>query len=813
MGCDPFTDLLTNLGQVHSQQLQELRDQIESLQAEVSQLRPSAAQANVGFTEEPSFIEETRPSPARANVGITEVAQDDANANSTDGAWRRLVLSVTVIEETRIRLCFAETQQKKQGFSSGADCLGQASRLLSGAHGAASAAQAYDWLYTCPKEARQLTQMWKALAVCLRTNVVLRCWCHEGSGELIAVEAALVRLYGSERLSKQGDRLFRSQLFLAHEQLVHICFGRGKSSRPKRQRGRHPNGVMPDVAIEQATSSAQPRLIVSAEDAAAFPQFLDPSKISVHNTFISGFDDDSEDRLSQGKESCKSWPRTHPTTATEKKKRERELSKLLQNLIDSHLPPEECSSQAESLKLLLNELPLLAETEPLVHVARCHASNAVALRNILGALQKVAGHNYLEPMQLLLEDFRDSQPLAVAECCATLGHFAMDTYGRLAANEVVGMLLAAMQQHCEHADVQLASMDSLLLIHRDRAEVFGFCCARETLETFAPLSEALHVDFGRIVAAAGARHEQCNELAVKLLVRTHHSELLRGMAISDRLTEAALEEIYFNLQEPLTTCGESPEAECGTPSRILRQLARQLSGPFSSPHVLSWVRKNTWQTEMQPRLLLHGVLSGAAEGIVQPMKWAAEIKDEDLMTAAFRAIYVFNDYVLEVAPEVRDQLNALVIVLNQKSLTLRKGLRSAIAGALGSLNRGRGTASGGVIEVLLCLASRSMVLWQREASVHHEVLWALNEIFAGQSMGQWGVQIRQLAKNLAGNWQHVHEQDSQKTGEIREGAKDEAMVVELASKLLHAGSPELSSWQALFRSLGAEVGDGQESWQ
>jgi hypothetical protein len=141
---------------------------------------------------------------------------------------------------------------------------------------------------------------------------------------------------------------------------------------------------------------------------------------------------------------------------------------------------------------------------------------------------------------------------------------------------------------------------------------------------------------------------------------------------------------------------------------------------------------------------------------VQPLKLAAEVQDVDLMAAAFRAIYEFNDYVHKAAPEFRDRLNALGILLNEKSLTLGKRLRSAIAGALGSLNRGRGTASEGVIDVLLCLASQSMVLWQREASVHHEALWALNEIFDGRTTDQWGDQIRQLATRVAGNWQQVH---------------------------------------------------------
>ena len=75
--------------------------------------------------------------------------------------------------------------------------------------------EAYRRMYTCPAHERITTAMWKASAVGLRANVILRCWRQADCCKFSSIEAVLKQIYGP----RFTERNLRPQLLKAYDHL------------------------------------------------------------------------------------------------------------------------------------------------------------------------------------------------------------------------------------------------------------------------------------------------------------------------------------------------------------------------------------------------------------------------------------------------------------------------------------------------------------------------------------------------------------------------------------------------------------------
>ena len=91
--------------------------------------------------------------------------------------------------------------------------------------------------------------MWKAMAVSLRSNLILHCQCQEGTEEFVYIEAALLKIYSENRFrAKSGpDKDLRSQLLKAYEHL-------SPRTREHRRRVRNPRRSRPKSSPRRMAS-------------------------------------------------------------------------------------------------------------------------------------------------------------------------------------------------------------------------------------------------------------------------------------------------------------------------------------------------------------------------------------------------------------------------------------------------------------------------------------------------------------------------------------------------------------------------------
>ena len=132
--------------------------------------------------------------------------------------------------------------------------LTDALRLLSKPHDAAGAAEAYRRMYTCP--AQPCTDDWRASAVGLRANVILRCWCQAACCRFSSIEAVLEEIYGQQFFEKD----LRSQLLKAYDHLfpgartaTRARAGK-RAARPRAKRARSNPLLMPESGEVQPLS-------------------------------------------------------------------------------------------------------------------------------------------------------------------------------------------------------------------------------------------------------------------------------------------------------------------------------------------------------------------------------------------------------------------------------------------------------------------------------------------------------------------------------------------------------------------------------
>ena len=132
--------------------------------------------------------------------------------------------------------------------------LTDALRLLSKPHDAAGAAEAYRRMYTCP--AQPCTDAWKASAVGLRANVILRCWCQAACCKFSSIEAVLRQIYGP----RFSEKDLRSQLLKAYDHLfpgartATRARAGARAARPRAKRARSNPLLMPESGEVQPLS-------------------------------------------------------------------------------------------------------------------------------------------------------------------------------------------------------------------------------------------------------------------------------------------------------------------------------------------------------------------------------------------------------------------------------------------------------------------------------------------------------------------------------------------------------------------------------
>ena len=202
---------------------------------------PSAVPRDAEKLAEKDFNREVKP----------EIAEPTPGEIAATKAWKRLARTLSVAEEARRRLRCAKDKEQSLGFAAGQVRATEALHLLSAPHGAAEAARAYDYVFRCPATGRSGSAMWKAMAVSLRSNLILHCQCQEGTEEFVYIEAALLKIYGENRFrAKSGpDKDLRSQLLKAYE---HVS----PQTRKHRRRVRKPRPRWPKSAPRRMASSS-----------------------------------------------------------------------------------------------------------------------------------------------------------------------------------------------------------------------------------------------------------------------------------------------------------------------------------------------------------------------------------------------------------------------------------------------------------------------------------------------------------------------------------------------------------------------------
>ena len=151
-------------------------------------------------------VEEMRHENAQLRRKLGKRSQEELWA-----AWSRFTSTLVNSRDTQESLAaLLECSQSEAIQRHLTDAL----RLLSKPHGAAGAAKAYRCMCTCPDQ--PCTHAWKASAVGLRANVILRCWRQADCSEFSSIEAVLKEIYG-EQFRKMPN--LRSQLLKAYDHL------------------------------------------------------------------------------------------------------------------------------------------------------------------------------------------------------------------------------------------------------------------------------------------------------------------------------------------------------------------------------------------------------------------------------------------------------------------------------------------------------------------------------------------------------------------------------------------------------------------
>lgn len=160
------------------------------------------------------------------------------------------------------------------------------------------------------------------------------------------------------------------------------------------------------------------------------------------------------------------------------------------------------------------------------------------------------------------------------------------------------------------------------------------------------------------------------------------------------------------------------------------------------------------------------------------LNFGQQERDEYLMWTVLRAI--IDMVALEkFGTQDLDYNNSVARNIAGSKTPLSKSVCSAVAGNQGAVNRGRGEEASGPLNVILSMTDRYD---GSHVAFHHEVLWAICEIYEGfASLGQFKDRVHHISRKLL--------------FVLGESANsDEALkAVQFARKLLAMDAPEVST--------------------
>jgi len=273
--------------------------------------------------------------------------------------------------------------------------------------------------------------------------------------------------------------------------------------------------------------------------------------------------------------------------------------------------------------------------------------------------------------------------------------------------EVVSVLVQIMERFLDNEDVQMSALQALRSIHRQQAIVFGMRCSQEPIERVMVLDADLYAKLEQNVTRALQNYPDLCEIGMQVICRSLAVERAVALATTSALQTTLLNEVYYSLEEALTIfrCNSDPAVHKWA-SAVLQNLAQQCpkgAGRFLDS--TSWFEEVGCAQEMQPRMLLKGTLLGCMNGLIKPFQAAVRAlpRDDNTLTATFRAVSEMSEHNLRsgampqgIAEFTFDARHAelvsdCAVELGNSSFELQRFVRSALAGALGTLNRGRGS--------------------------------------------------------------------------------------------------------------------------
>jgi len=687
-------------GQMH--QIATLQRENTQLNEELSRLRASRA----GHTQ-PQTAEAPEPYAADTRTGAL---------------WARLAQAVWTTQEAQFKVKAANIQQERRHDATGISQSQQALETISAPHGASGAAQAYDFVYG----RRTPSLLWKAAAVALRNNFMLRLCCRIGTCRFPAVKAEMEQIYGPGRVGAQGfDLDLRSQMLNSYE---HAFPGYRCSNKRKRNRVRRtgspagsdevpqPDDLQQEWHVVPEQSDDEPPIVIAeseervAKKEGPVPRWQNQdwqSQVTLRNTFLHVSTrnlEDSEDERSQ-KGSCKSCPAMPSTVIS-------------------------AVGNAAFLEKLRAEMPTVAEEchthmDVLLTSARNSANdgNMEKLQRILECLM-LLGEDPLPAMRQLLAEF-ESEPKALVQCCMALGQFGGGS-GRTLRNEIVALLLAQLgRDPLQDEGLLSACLDGILHIVRDVKEVLGLPGARVPERGF---SKEVRAQIDRTVGPLAKRDGTPGTTAVQILARTLPLDrVLQAIDQNGWSIPKALSEIFYTLERAIQcSSGENtPPSEKQWACKLLNDVAQQRQQEISNNlFLLAWLRDGKLNhSRRTDRCIMLGSLFQSSV-LINIFNTAVEAFDEDLMSLVSSALQGINDNLVSLPKEECDRLALLALKVDQNGV--RPWCRTSLMSMLGSIMKNRSDALfTQVLKAIVAYAQKFMHGWQQNSTVDYTVMWSL----------------------------------------------------------------------------------------
>jgi hypothetical protein len=732
-------------------------------------------------------------------------SEEQLQGKTTIGSWERFSLAKLTKSDAHRQLDFCRRIYERRRISgSGAlELIGAMFWSLSAALELVDrssltvtpiqhAVAAYDKLYLSAEAKQVPCMMWKQTAVALRNNIVCHAWTETGSDKSDSIEAALKEVYGARFAGEDLD--LRSQL----KKCIGDTISGGKSTRKNRRaRGNnrsHAEAKLPAVEVRAPPASSSP-VFPSMNPDAEDDHEVEEAEQAAHDTASTAC-------------SMRTFDVWEPCSG-----RKTEIKKVLRYI---DMLRNGNSYPQEELQQLIEEVTSPHIVSALVDAACKNVANTELLEIILAFLWSIkwskvawtASSRFPKEMKLLLS--RVGAPEHAVTCFGLLGSFAAEylewfkdeSDADEVAHEIIIILGEAMISFRDSQKVQKSGLEVLRYTLRLRSLVFGVRCCVESFATPTVLADTIRARIAEIVHVAVQCDPSFKMTAAEIFARAQPLEEALMFAGSD-FADWVLKEVHFNLRIVFENLQDGVWQDDADRKNWVSDVWLHI---MHSNHVASlqdfhkfvdesqWFEKVQWSREMTSRIMLKSVLVGITHGIIEPLEainvdvmWV----DDNKLASSFRAISHLHDYFLHLCPSDCLRVSTCAVAVGSNAHTkMQKFSRSALAGVLGTLNRyaGRGMAqpSDDVLNLLIDMAEYRMDCWQEEATFHHEVLWALGEIFNGESsLGQWAQRVTDIASRLSDNWRKIQEKYPEKVDKNN----DVQMIIQLAEKLR---APELA---------------------